>query len=553
MALRIGRVAAVLVLFLTALAFDVSSAAVSESQESAVPVCAQGMLTPDLSTCYVVAVGQPLDLVEQIQLLPASGLVGLTTQCPTGFEETTFVGGEAACARTVLVEQPRSLACPAGTSPFQGGELCAYPGGPILIPCTDAPDPGHTPPCTPPVSVWACDGGFVSADGSLCLSDEVGFVQRAPSASTDEYPGGASCVAGFDGPNLAGMCSRVVLRAEPDVLICSAGQPVALVARFGCSSDATPVLIECALQPTGFENGACSRNDALWEPLAEPVSTCSVGQPTPDQSRCFTFEVDSVTLPGATTPLPTCPAGTLLDIGARFVCLFDEVPIVSGCDGLTATVDLRLGQVPTEGADVIIGTEGDDVIAALGGDDVICGLGGNDRVWGGSGNDWIFGQDGDDVLRGGPGDDVLSGGIGADNLAGSSGNDRVWGGDGDDPVVRGGTGDDFVDGGRGSDALINGNGGRDQVTGGYGNDKVVGGPRPDEVSGGSGNDEVKGNKGADMLWGGLGSDMLFGGPQPDQLLGGTGTDSCSGGTTGGTPPAPEGDSQIDCESIVSVP
>ncbi|MDH4171878.1 MAG: S8 family serine peptidase, partial [Acidimicrobiia bacterium] len=46
------------------------------------------------------------------------------------------------------------------------------------------------------------------------------------------------------------------------------------------------------------------------------------------------------------------------------------------CNGLAVTVDLNVGQVPTAGADVILGTPGADVIVALGGDDTICAQGG---------------------------------------------------------------------------------------------------------------------------------------------------------------------------------
>ena len=47
------------------------------------------------------------------------------------------------------------------------------------------------------------------------------------------------------------------------------------------------------------------------------------------------------------------------------------------CSGAAVTVDLALGELPTEGDDVIQGTDGDDVINGLGGNDIICGEGGN--------------------------------------------------------------------------------------------------------------------------------------------------------------------------------
>ena len=225
------------------------------------------------------------------------------------------------------------------------------------------------------------------------------------------------------------------------------------------------------------------------------------------------------------------------------------------CQGLTVTVRIAAGEVPTEGDDVIYGTPGDDVIAAKGGNDVICGLGGNDVVFGQAGDDIIFGDEGADRLRGGPGNDQVYGGSGADDVAGGSGNDVVYGEDGDDVAVRGGTGDDTVHGGAGNDALVAGNGGRDMVYGGDGNDKVTGGPRPDTVSGGNGDDEVKGNKGADTLSGGDGHDLLLGGPQRDMLEGGDGNDDCNGGTTGlGSDGllALEADYAIDCETTSNI-
>src|SRR5690606_5901957 len=79
------------------------------------------------------------------------------------------------------------------------------------------------------------------------------------------------------------------------------------------------------------------------------------------------------------------------------------------CIGQTVTVDLNLGEVPTEGPDVIEGTPGDDTINGLGGADVICGRDGNDTISGGLGKDAIMGGPGNDVLGGGDGADVLRG------------------------------------------------------------------------------------------------------------------------------------------------
>lgn len=221
------------------------------------------------------------------------------------------------------------------------------------------------------------------------------------------------------------------------------------------------------------------------------------------------------------------------------------------CDGQAVTVDLNLGESPTEGDDVILGTPQDDTIAAQAGNDVICGGGGDDTIWGQDGDDRIYGDDGDDKLRGGDGADLLFGGPGADDLNGGRDNDEVRGGDGDDLAVRGGTGDDYLDGGAGDDPLVSGNGGADVVIGGAGNDKVVGGPRPDDLFGDDGDDELRGLGGGDDLFGGDGNDQLFGGKQQDSLNGGPGTDDCNGGTTGDN--APEGDQVADCEQLTAVP
>lgn len=222
------------------------------------------------------------------------------------------------------------------------------------------------------------------------------------------------------------------------------------------------------------------------------------------------------------------------------------------CGGRLVTVDIGAGQVPTSGADVILGTPGPDAIAAGDGDDFVCGAGGNDTIWGQGGDDTLFGDTGDDKMRGGNGDDVLRGGDGVDDLSGGRGNDGVFGEGGDDKAIRGGTGDDVVDGGDGNDALIAGNGGADQVSGGAGDDPLVtGGPRPDIVSGGAGNDIVKGHKGADIIHGDAGNDDLRGGPQPDTIDGGAGIDTCNGGTTGDG--ATESDTTVNCESALNVP
>jgi len=111
---------------------------------------------------------------------------------------------------------------------------------------------------------------------------------------------------------------------------------------------------------------------------------------------------------------------------------FSKAP--ASCNGLTPTVSLGLGELPTPGDDVIVGPPGNDTINGLGGNDTICGGGGKDTIDGGAGNDKIFGEagndvlvggDGNDTLRGGDGDDVLLPGLGADTAYGENGSDTV--------------------------------------------------------------------------------------------------------------------------------
>jgi Tol biopolymer transport system component len=97
------------------------------------------------------------------------------------------------------------------------------------------------------------------------------------------------------------------------------------------------------------------------------------------------------------------------------------------CDGQNVTVHLSLGQVPTNGADVILGPNGADPVVALGGNDRFCGRQGADTFVGGSGNDRAFGANGNDTLLGQAGNDLLDGGPGADTLVGQTGTDTCRG------------------------------------------------------------------------------------------------------------------------------
>lgn len=93
------------------------------------------------------------------------------------------------------------------------------------------------------------------------------------------------------------------------------------------------------------------------------------------------------------------------------------------CGGLTVTVDLAQGDVPTAGDDVIAGTPGRDVVQAGAGDDVVCGRGGKDVIRLGPGADRGFGGGGADHLAGGAGDDWLEGGAARDRQLGGPGVD----------------------------------------------------------------------------------------------------------------------------------
>ncbi|MFN3220001.1 MAG: calcium-binding protein [Acidimicrobiales bacterium] len=149
--------------------------------------------------------------------------------------------------------------------------------------------------------------------------------------------------------------------------------------------------------------------------------------------------------------------------GAEDGLITFDPPVVEPplCNGLAVTVDLRFGDEPTDGHDVILGTDGPDHIRAGGGDDTICGLGGRDRILGGPGSDWIAGGGGRDRLVGGPGRDWLIGGGGPDRLVGGPGRDRLFGNRGND-VLRGGPGND----------VLVGAAGRNRCDGGAGRDRL---------------------------------------------------------------------------------
>ena len=168
------------------------------------------------------------------------------------------------------------------------------------------------------------------------------------------------------------------------------------------------------------------------------------------------------------------------------------------CNDLEVTVNLALGDVPTDGDDVILGTAGSDVIDAGAGNDVVCG------------------GDGDDVISGGAGKDVIFGGAGDDRINAGQGVDTVDAGDGDD-VVAGGRGKDTIDGGAGEDVL-RGNKGDDTLSGGVGADLLRGGRDNDVLNGNAGQDVLRGERGVDALDGGRGLDVYDGGLGADACV-----------------------------------
>jgi|GEM_PF-1179269 len=197
------------------------------------------------------------------------------------------------------------------------------------------------------------------------------------------------------------------------------------------------------------------------------------------------------------------------------------------CEGREVTVDLALGEQPTNGSDVIIGTDARDVIDGKDGNDVICALGGNDSVAGGAGDDQIYGGGGADALAGGAGADTIFGGGGNDSIDGGDDADTVFGQFGGD-TIRGGGDDDSLFGGPGYDTIY-GQDGNDNLQGAGGNDTIFGGPGDDRLYGKPGMDELHGEDGADELYAAAGDDDVFGGDGNDRLQGAGGNDTLDGG------------------------
>lgn len=232
-------------------------------------------------------------------------------------------------------------------------------------------------------------------------------------------------------------------------------------------------------------------------------------------------------------------------------CLPAGTGMAPTCMGRPVSVDIAMGDRPTEADDTILGGESSDTINALDGDDVVCAGGGNDRIDGGGGSDTIFGDAGADTIHGGDGNDSIWGGTDNDIINGGAGVDRIRGEEGDDEI-DGGDDRDVILGGGGDDDIMGGTG-RDSLYGGPGNDTVDGGPDTDLVRGEAGHDELfSGESGNDRLVGGSGNDTLdasmttgstrmrgedgddifIGSPQLDRMWGDAGIDTMNAGAWG---------------------
>lgn len=256
------------------------------------------------------------------------------------------------------------------------------------------------------------------------------------------------------------------------------------------------------------------------------------------------------------------PGGTYLGAPQSFT-----VPVQTTCNGQDVTVNLALGQQPTDGDDVILGTNGSETIAAGAGNDTICALGGNDTIVGGLGNDFIDGgagintasyanaPNGVTVSLGAPGsqatgegtdtlisitnligsayDDVLTGEGGANGISGLAGNDTIDGSFGDDDL-DGGPGNDTIDGGPGrnsanyrgaaSGVTVSLSTAAAQNTVGAGTDTLL---SITDLTGSALDDRLTGNNADNVLLGLAGNDTFNGGPGNDTLDGGTGTNTAS--------------------------
>ena len=421
--------------------------------------------------------------------------------------------------------------------------------------------------------VAAAGNEAISVETQVPASYDTVISVSAIADSNGNGGGGGSTICGEVDDQLASFSNFGADIAAPGVCVPGGAANGGYVLLSGTSMAAPHVAGAVALLQSADQTTNGAEVQALTNRLlgagtfdwSDPVD--GVEEPALDVST-FTPAVVSAVLASTTptpapepTPEPTPPNTMPPDsdavappAGAPSVLPPSQPGAPATCNGLPVTVDLSVGQVPTQGSDVIMGTNGNDIIDALGGDDTVCAGDGDDRVSGGDGDDTIFGNLGSDTLLGGDGDDYINGGIGNDDLFGNDGSDTLLGGSGDDDIrgeagadtilagagndhVLGGTGNDSVRGGPGTDH-IDGAGGDDFLLGSAGNDTVFGGPGNDEVNGQTGNDAVNGGWGDDVVRGGNGADTLsdprginqiFGGAQGDVIEAGIDDDTIFGG------------------------
>lgn len=125
----------------------------------------------------------------------------------------------------------------------------------------------------------------------------------------------------------------------------------------------------------------------------------------------------------------------VLQWGSELTLLADGHTFLVATDQGVVTVDRPTGNIPSHGADKLVGTAGNDTIAAGGGNDTVAGMAGNDVLFGNDDNDRLNGGRGNDRLYGGAGRDVLNGSDGIDHLYGGAGKDLLVGGAGKDVFV----------------------------------------------------------------------------------------------------------------------
>ncbi|RNL61024.1 hypothetical protein EFK50_16690 [Nocardioides marmoriginsengisoli] len=213
------------------------------------------------------------------------------------------------------------------------------------------------------------------------------------------------------------------------------------------------------------------------------------------------------------------------------------------CDGKAITVSIGLGELPTEGDDVIMGTPGNDSINGLGGNDTICGADGNDAIDGGAGKDAIWGAAGKDYLVGGAGNDVLHGGDGDDVLFPGGTYSATLGYDKDTALGEAGfdtvsyadadritNPSDWADGIRFLAVPLTNPSGTANVIGAAGFDNVgSGADAPERFIGSPFNDRFDGAATPMIEVGGAGDDQFTSGSGAETMMPGAGADTVNGG------------------------